>query len=83
MADKEVTLRDMLMPEFRHADPADYEFRGDGKIVRKDRWEKGIFAIARALGINCREGFEIPDVVYAVETIIDQIEQQGEPPEED
>jgi hypothetical protein len=80
---KEVTLRDMLMPEFRHADPADYEFRGDGKIVRKDRWEKGIFAIARALGINCRDGFDIPDVVYAVEAIVDQIEQQGENPEED
>lgn len=83
MTKREVTLRDMLMPEFRHADPADYEFRGDGKIVRKDRWERGMFDIARALGINCRDGFEIPDVVYAVETIVGQIEQQGEPPEED
>lgn len=80
---KEVTLRDMLMPEFRHADPADYEFRGDGKIVRKDRWEKGVFAIACALGINCRDGFEIPDVVYAVEAIVDQIEQQGENPDDE
>lgn len=80
---KEVTLRDMLMPEFRHADPADYEFRGDGKIVRKDRWEKGMFAIARALGICCRDGFEIPDVVYAVETIINQIEPQGENPDDE
>lgn len=80
---EEVTLRDMLMPEFRHADPADYEFRGDGKIVRKDRWEKGIFEIARALGMNCRGGFEIPDVVYAVKTIINQIEPQGENPDDE
>jgi hypothetical protein len=79
----EVTLRDMLMPEFRHADPADYEFRGDGKIVRKDRWEKAVFEIARALGINCRDGFEIPDVVHAVKVIIDQIEPQGENPEDE
>jgi len=83
MSKQEVTLRDMLLPEFRHADPADYEFRGDGKIVRKDRWETGMFAVARALGINCREGFEIPDVVYAVETIVDQIEQQGENPDDE
>lgn len=80
---REVTLRDMLMPEFRHADPADYEFRGDGKIVRKDRWEAGIRSIACALGINPRDGFEICDVVHAAKTIIEQIEQQGSQPDED
>jgi len=57
--------------------------RSFAKIVRKDRWETGMFKIARALGINCRDGFEIPDVVYAVETIVGQIESQGYPPEED
>ena len=38
-----VTEEDFRMPEFRGAKVEDYEFRKDGKIVRKDRWERGIY----------------------------------------
>lgn len=68
----EVTEKDFRLPEFRDADPKDYEFRGDGKIVRKDRWETGIHRIVNALGMRVRE-FEIDDVVYAIETIIQRM----------
>ncbi|MEG0969430.1 MAG: hypothetical protein RSG92_29145, partial [Pseudomonas sp.] len=57
-SDMKVTERDFRMPEFRDAKPEDYEFRGDGKIVRKDRWETGIYSIRYALGDRRRE-FEI------------------------
>jgi hypothetical protein len=65
----EVTERDLRMPEFRDAKLEDLEFRGDGKIVRKDRWETGIHSIRRALGDHRRE-FEIEDVVHAVEALV-------------
>ncbi|MCD7096956.1 hypothetical protein [Stenotrophomonas sp. MMGLT7] len=70
---REVTERDFRMPEFRDADPADYEFRGDGKIVRKDRWETGIHQIRAALGDRVRPEFEIDEVVEAVRTIVDRM----------
>ncbi|MCG9124266.1 hypothetical protein LH460_06220 [Laribacter hongkongensis] len=57
---------DFRMPEFRHANPDDYEFREDGKIVRKDRWEVGIRKIA-AVVIEAGSDFEICDVVNKVE----------------
>jgi hypothetical protein len=66
---REVTERDFRMPEFRDADPKDYEFREDGKIVRKDRWETGIRRIRSALGDHRRE-FEIDDVIQAVKALI-------------
>jgi hypothetical protein len=66
-----VTERDFRAPEFRNADPADYEFRSDGKIVRKDRWEKAIFRIAFGLDFCTREGFEIDDVVAAARELVD------------
>lgn len=66
---REVTERDFRLPRFRDADPKDYEFRDDGAVVRKDRWETGIHRIVNALGMHVRE-FEIDDVVYAIETII-------------
>lgn len=64
---KAVTEEDFRLPEFRHAKVEDYEFRDDGKLVRKDRWEKGIFSIASAMGLNIRNGFEIDDLVKIVE----------------
>lgn len=66
---REVTERDIRMPEFRDAKLEDLEFRGDGKIVRKDRWETGIRNIRSALG-DWRREFEIDDVVQAVEALI-------------
>lgn len=64
-----VTERDLRMPEFVSAQLEDLEFRADGKIVRKDRWENGIHSIAGILGLNRREVFEIPEVVEAVEKL--------------
>lgn len=72
-----VTERDFRMPQFRDADPADYEFRDDGKIVRKDRWETAICRIRGALGDNRRE-FEIEDVVMAVRALAASVEPQGD-----
>lgn len=60
-----VTEQDFRMPDFRDAKPEDYEFRSDGKLVRKDRWERGIGSIRLIVGVDGRE-FEIPDVVEAV-----------------
>jgi hypothetical protein len=53
------------MPEFKDAKLEDYEFRNDGKVVRKDRWEKGIYQIQGIIG-SCRREFEIDDVIEAV-----------------
>lgn len=74
MADREVTERDFRRPEFRDADPKDYEFRADGKIVRKDRWEEGIHAIRDVLGDERRE-FEVIDVVKAIQALVNTIEK--------
>lgn len=66
---KDVTEVDFRMPEFRDADPADYEFREDGKIVRKDRWENAVRTIAGIVGYNARTGFEIEDVIDRVKLL--------------
>lgn len=72
MADREVTERDFRRPEFEHADPKDYEFRDDGKIVRKDRWRVGIFRIASEFGFCSRAGFEVAEVVAMAEEMADR-----------
>jgi len=72
---REVTERDFRAPEFRDADPKDYEFRDDGKVVRKDRWETGIRQIRDILGDRRRE-FEIEDIVMAVRAVVSTIEPQ-------
>ncbi len=72
-----VCERDFRCPEFRDANPEDYEFRSDGKIVRKDRWETGIRAIQSALG-DPRKEFEIDDLVRAVRAMVAAI-----PPRDD
>ena len=64
---KIVTELDFRMPEFKDADPNDYEFRDDGKIARKDRWEVGIRNIASILKFDVREGFEVKDVINCVQ----------------
>ena len=52
--------------EFRDADPADLEWREDGSLARRDRWERGIREIASIVGLDPRKDFEIDDVVAAV-----------------
>ena len=64
-----VTEQDFRMPEFRDAKPEDYEFRDDGKLVRKDRWERGIQSIRELVGLNARS-FEIPEVVEKVRELV-------------
>lgn len=59
-----VTERDFRIPEFYDAEPKDYEFRSDGKLVRKDRWEEGIRSISYTVQIN--KGWEIPDITKEV-----------------
>ena len=67
---REVTERDFRAPEFSDAKVEDYEFRSDGKLVRKDRWEMGIQRIREIVGISARE-FEITEVVQAVRDLKD------------
>lgn len=67
---REVTERDFRKPEFMDAKPEDYEFRADGKIVRKDRWERAVQTIRALVGIHARE-FEIEEVVEAVRKLVD------------
>lgn len=66
---REVTEFDLRAEEFKHPQvkPEDFEFRGDGKIVRKDRWEVGIRTIAGLFG--CSREFEIDDLVEKVERL--------------
>jgi hypothetical protein len=78
-----VTEEDFRMPEFRGAKVEDYEFRNDGKIVRKDRWEMGIHSIRNRLaeaGIESVKGreFEIQDVVEAVVILIKKAHPETE-----
>lgn len=66
---RQVTELDFRMPEFRNAKAEDYEFREDGKLVRKDRWENGIHTIRAIIGHDGRE-FEIDDVVERVRDVM-------------
>jgi hypothetical protein len=70
MTKREVTERDFRMPEFAHAKLEDYEFRDDGKVVRKDRWEQGVRKIHFALIEDGRVDFEIDEVVEAVRALV-------------
>lgn len=72
--ERKVTLEDFIMPEYRGKNPDDYEFRGDGKIVRKDRWETGIHRIHTLLvdvEIMPDSPGEIGEVVKTVELLIE------------
>ena len=68
MSHRIVTEQDFRMPEFRTAKLEDYEFRADGKVVRKDRWEAAVQSIRFLVGIETRE-FEIDDVVAKVQAL--------------
>lgn len=66
---REVTENDFRMPEFRNEKVEDYEFREDGKVVRKDRWQRGFRNIA-SLVVGARAKYEIDDVVRAVGDLV-------------
>ena len=65
MTTRTVREADFRMPEFRDANPEDYEFRSDGKLVRKDRWERAVNTVRHLVGVDSRE-FEISEVLDAV-----------------
>ena len=73
MHKREVTEFDLRAPEFQRHDikPEDYEFRDDGKVVRKDRWETTVRNIVSILGWSRRE-FELPEVVAEVRRRLDR-----------
>lgn len=62
---RQVTEQDLRAPDFREGAPDQYEFRSDGKIVRKDRFEQGMRDIAAIL-FGSRHQYEIPEVIAAV-----------------
>lgn len=78
---RQVTEEDFRIPEFRGKDPKDYEFRSDGKVVRKDRWETAIRNIRSALGDYRRE-FDVDDVVSGVRALVeflpDRVDDSGD-----
>lgn len=65
MKNKEVTENDFRIEEFKDKKTEDYEFRDDGKIVKKSRWKDGIISIACILG--CSRSFEIDDIVNNIQ----------------
>jgi hypothetical protein len=65
MMSREVMEKDLRAPEYREGKPEDYEFRDDGKIVRKDRFMRGMQDIAAIL-FGGRHQYEIPEVITAV-----------------
>ena len=57
--------RDLRAADYRDGKPDEYEFRSDGKIVRKDRFQSGMRDIA-AIVFGCGYDYEIADVVKAI-----------------
>jgi len=78
-----VTEQDFRMPQFRDAKPEDYERRDDGFIVRKDRWETTVRAIASEFGVDAREGFECETLLFWVEDFIERAKAAGVEPHYD
>ena len=75
-----VTERDFRQERFCDADPADYERRPDGEIVRKDRWETSLRNIASLMRADSRKGFECDALVAAVADLIERAEKAGVAP---
>lgn len=65
---RDVTERDLRMPEFIDTNPEDLEFRADGMLVRKDRWEVSLRNVVSAIGWTRRE-FEVHEVSAEVRRI--------------
>jgi len=77
---KPVTENDFRLPEFHDAKVEDYERRSDGRIVRKDRWEKTCWEIAGLLGIDPREGFECDLLLFSLKQLIEKAKEAGVEP---
>lgn len=66
---REVIENDFRKDEFKGKNPKDYEFRDDGAIVRKDRWEMGIRRIASIFKYS---DFEIEDMIEDIQLLKDK-----------
>jgi hypothetical protein len=62
-----VTEEDLRAPEYREGKAEDYERRSDGKIVRKDRFVRGMQDLAAIL-VGTRD-YEIADVIAAARAL--------------
>ena len=60
--------RDLRAAEFSEGKPDEYEFRSDGKIVRKDRFQRGMRDIA-AIVFGSGHDYEIVDVIKAIHNL--------------
>lgn len=78
---RKVTEDDFRIPEYRGQNVDDYEFRDDGKIVRKDRFEVGMREIAY-IGCGGRE-YEIPDIIERVRNMFEHFSRQSSDEYED
>lgn len=65
---REVMERDLRAAAYRDGNPEDYEFRSDGAIVRKDRFQTGMRDIA-AIVFGCGHDYEIAHVIKAVHAL--------------
>ena len=65
---KKVTENDFRLPQYKDANPDDYEFLIDGTIARKDRYYTALNTIRHLVGISSRS-YEIEDIIKAVETL--------------
>lgn len=74
---RQVKEADFRMPQYRDAKPEDYEFREDGRLVRKDRWETTVRKIASKLGVDARDGFECDLLLFSVENLIERAKDAG------
>jgi hypothetical protein len=70
---KRVTEFDLRMPEFRdyNLNLDDLEFRKDGKIVRKDRWETGFRKVTTLIGYTGRDEWEIDEIINELREVLE------------
>lgn len=67
---REVTEKDFRKPEYIDAKVEDYEFRDDGKLVRKDRFQTTVFKIASILSLR---DFECQEVIDEVDSLLNEL----------
>jgi hypothetical protein len=72
---KKVTEFDLRMPEFRdyNLNLDSLEFRADGKVVRKDRWETGFRKVTNLLGYSGRDEWEIDDIIRELKERLEKV----------
>lgn len=66
---RDVTEQDLRAPQFKGMKVEDLEFRENGDIVRKDRWETTVRRIACQI-VGSRSKFECDEIVDAVDKLV-------------